>query len=157
MHSAQVRSFDLDLTVRRTCGERRRRWRWRLKKPSLPKTSSRRRCIRVRRGSQRFCPISLREFETGIYLARKRLTGTCGMHCRVRATENVGQRVRRAVRSFVRSFVRSRADKTERASIELYTCIRIHTRPGVNLCTGIPVINLRLTQAIRRTSDAARD
>lgn len=38
-----------------------------------------------------------------MYLAEKRLTGTCGMHCRVRATENVGQSVRRAVRSFVRS------------------------------------------------------
>lgn len=45
-------------------------------------------------------------------------------------------------RSFVRSFVRSRADKTERASIELYTYMYIHTNFGVNLCTGIPVINL---------------
>lgn len=88
VHSVQVQSLDLDLTVRRTCGERRRRW---LKNPSLPETSSSlRRCSRVRRGSQRFCPISIRESETEIYVSsretidrhlRYALLRTCDWKC----------------------------------------------------------------------------
>lgn len=42
-------------------------------------------------------------------------------------------------RSFVRSFVRSRAtDKTERASIELYTCIHVHTHIREVASTCVP-------------------
>jgi len=95
----------------------------------------RRRCIRVQRGSLRLCPrISPRESGTGIP-RRERLTGTCGMHCRVRATENVGQRA-----PFVCSFVVALTDKTERVYTHVCTYTSAYT-PG-------HLINLR-----RHTSD----
>lgn len=106
VRSTQVRSADLDLTVRRTCDERRRRW---LKKSTLPETSSRlagrrmrRRCIRVQRGPPRLCttdprPEYLGERTIDGQPVRYALSRTCDWKCRT---------ARRAVRSELRWLIK---------------------------------------------------